>query len=382
MICRRMYSVQERNVFSSTHHGKHAKRIQTPARSFTHSHTIQRFWAYMLIASIDEWVFIGIFVELNCFCSQTVPSLSFALPCFHCLVLRCRFYLSFRFVLCLQFNGLSCLCRSIFTPSSSRRNDCGRVATTQAYPTTSKSARCSRRSQRDREKTARKAISASCSAYQVDFTVRDATRIFLHSEIFSVFSRVPNAIIVIIFDDCQQFFIHSSHQLRIHTHILHAHGALCGTFRFIIIILQYFMHLHTHSQYHISNKLSIYFIRLRSPVYDGQCRLYHYYYSQVAAPYSCGGCAWMPPMSMKRKWALWSPNVFDENRSFLWFRNNNAAAAAAQRRQDRTKRTTHIVRSLSWRLVCALCVVCFCFALNNRCHVFECYGRNGKRRRH
>lgn len=89
----------------------------------------------------------------------------------------------------------------------------------------------------DREKTARKAISASCSAYQVDFTVRDATRIFLHSEIFSVFSRVPNAIIVIIFDDCQQFFIHSSHQLRIHTHTFYmrmvrsvAHSGLSSSY--------------------------------------------------------------------------------------------------------------------------------------------------------
>lgn len=93
--------------------------------------------------------------------------------------------------------------------------------------------------------------------------------------------------------------------------------------------------------YHISNKLGIYFHPLMCTrrTHDGQCRLC---LPTLWLVYMWGILC-MPPM------LLWSPNVFY---GFQFTMKPHAR--------------TYIVRSLSWRLVSALC---FCLAWMNVVHV-------------
>lgn len=139
------------------------------AFSRTHAHTHTRSTIWSLHADRIYWwirAFIGIFVELNCFCSEAVFSLlshSLTLP--RSLV-SCFIFCVDPFVLCVQFNACLVLSMSIRFHSiifeherSEQRSECDRVATTRTRTST----RC--------VPVQKKAISASCFAYEVTFTV-------------------------------------------------------------------------------------------------------------------------------------------------------------------------------------------------------------------
>lgn len=147
------------------------------------------------------WIraFIGIFVELNCFCSQAV--ILSALSHNQCLSFRSAPFL--RLIVFNLMHVLSCLGRSISTPSSLNWSECGNDVTPR---TTANTTRCSKQQQRPKESNISIVLSVPTTQWLHMHSISLLQSIYFIPSHHRI--RVPAAIIVIIFDDYQQFFVH------------------------------------------------------------------------------------------------------------------------------------------------------------------------------